>query len=70
MQYDHIRKKFFLSDQRSNVKFYPSPTQILAYDSVHPRFSDSFRTTLASSGGFISQLEISYGIPCQGLDHV
>ena len=62
-------KIFFLGDQRPKVKFYPSPTQTPEYDSVYPRFSDSFRTTLARSGGFVSQLEISYGIPCQGLDH-
>ena len=57
-------KIFFLGDQRSKAKFYPSPTQTPEYDSVYPRFSDSFRTTLASSGGFVSQLEI-----WQGLDH-
>ena len=65
-----FEKKFFLSDQRSKVKFYASPTQTPAYDSVYPRFFGSFRTTLASSGGYVSQLKISYKIPCRGLDQL
>ena len=31
-------------------------------------FLTGLQPLLASSLGFVSQLEISYGIPCQGLD--
>ena len=56
-----FEKKFFLSYQRSKFNFYPSPMKTPAYGNVYPRFSDSYRTSLASSAGFVSQLENSYG---------
>ena len=52
-----LKKNFFLSYQRSKVNFYPSPMKTPAYDIVYPRFSDSYRTSLASSVVFVSQLK-------------
>ena len=52
-----FEKIFFLSNLRSKVKISSSPYENPAYDSVYPRFFDSFRTTLASSVGFFSQTQ-------------
>ena len=56
-----IFENFFLSYRRSKVNFYPFPMKTPAYDNVYLRFFNSYRTSLASSAGFVSQLENSYG---------
>ena len=50
-----------MSNQKSEVKISLSPYENPRYNTVYPIFFDSFRTILARSVGFVSQLEISYG---------
>ena len=52
---------FFEGPEVKGQTFTPPPTKTPAYGNVYPRLSDSYRTSLASSRGFVSQLENSYG---------